>query len=192
MISAAVKIAGYFAVVGVIFSAAFCVLNVLHLAMVVSRDKVIMKFKDTVITKFIVSIVTGKFINYRYSDVIFFYFYRICKTWIIISNSLSNEYIFSQQSMRLSSEYYFRCKPTTKRTVTMLQEESLSICRYLTFFFTYLPTYLSTYMLYYSIVILRNLPTCIYIEFIIYLCASSLWFHGWWNICLFSGRSHNY
>ena len=80
MISAAVKIAGYFAVVGVIFSAAFCVLNVLHLAMVVSRDKVIMKFKDTVITKFIVSIVTGKFINYRYSDVIFFYFYCICKT----------------------------------------------------------------------------------------------------------------
>ncbi|XP_065215970.1 uncharacterized protein LOC135842436 isoform X2 [Planococcus citri] len=56
---AAVRIAGYFAILGVIFSAAFCVLNVLHLAMVVSRDKVVMKFKDAVMTKFVVSIVTA-------------------------------------------------------------------------------------------------------------------------------------
>lgn len=56
---AAVRIAGYFAILGVIFSATFCVLNVLHLAMVVSRDKVVMKFKDAVMAKFVVSIVTA-------------------------------------------------------------------------------------------------------------------------------------
>ncbi len=55
----AVRISGYFAIAGVILLGIVCVLNVLHLAMVVSREKVVLKFKSAVVAKFVLSIIAG-------------------------------------------------------------------------------------------------------------------------------------
>lgn len=55
---AAVRISGYLAIAGVILLGIFCVLNVLHLAMIVSREKVVFKFKTAVLIKLIISIIS--------------------------------------------------------------------------------------------------------------------------------------
>lgn len=54
----AVKVAGYFAAMGVIFLALFCLLNVLHLAMVISREKVVFSFQSTIISKLVFSLLS--------------------------------------------------------------------------------------------------------------------------------------
>lgn len=59
MFAVAVRISGYFAIAGVISVGIFCALNVLHLAMIVSREKIMLKFKNAVVAKLVVSIVSG-------------------------------------------------------------------------------------------------------------------------------------
>ncbi|KAK7582189.1 hypothetical protein V9T40_013634 [Parthenolecanium corni] len=54
----AVRISGYFAIAGVLLLGIFCVLSVLHLAMVVSKEKVVMKFKSAVMAKLVFSILS--------------------------------------------------------------------------------------------------------------------------------------
>lgn len=48
-----VRIAGYFAIAGTLSLAAFCVLSIIQLAMVVSKEKVVFAYGRTVVTKLV-------------------------------------------------------------------------------------------------------------------------------------------
>jgi len=65
-----VKIAGYFAAVGTLSLAIFCILSIIQLAMVVSKEKVVFAYSKTVITKLIFAF-TGT--NNKHSYYKYFY-----------------------------------------------------------------------------------------------------------------------
>lgn len=47
------KTAGYFAIAGTLCLAVFCVLSIIQLAMVVSKEKVVLAYSKTVVTKLV-------------------------------------------------------------------------------------------------------------------------------------------
>lgn len=57
-----VKIAGYFAIVGTLSLAVFCILSIVQLAMVVSKEKVVVAYSKTVATKLVFAFAASKYI----------------------------------------------------------------------------------------------------------------------------------
>lgn len=56
-----VKIAGYFAIVGTLSLAVFCILSIVQLAMVVSKEKVVIAYSKTVVTKLVFAFAASKY-----------------------------------------------------------------------------------------------------------------------------------
>jgi len=57
-----VKIAGYFAMAGTLSLAVFCILSIVQLAMVVSKEKVVVAYSKTVATKLVFAFAASKYI----------------------------------------------------------------------------------------------------------------------------------
>lgn len=55
-----VKVAGYFAIAGTLSLAVFCVLSIVQLAMVVSKEKVVFAYSKTVVTKLVFAFAASK------------------------------------------------------------------------------------------------------------------------------------
>lgn len=56
-----VKIAGYFAIAGTLSLAVFCVLSIVQLAMIVSKEKVVFAYSKTVVTKLVFAFAASKY-----------------------------------------------------------------------------------------------------------------------------------
>lgn len=57
-----VKVAGYFAIAGTLSLAVFCILSIVQLAMVVSKEKVVFAYSKTVVTKLVFAFAASKYI----------------------------------------------------------------------------------------------------------------------------------
>jgi hypothetical protein len=56
-----VRIAGYFAITGTLSLAIFCILSIVQLAMVVSKEKVVIAYSKTVVTKLVFAFAASKY-----------------------------------------------------------------------------------------------------------------------------------
>lgn len=61
-----VKIAGYFAIAGTLSLAVFCILSIVQLAMVVSKEKVVVAYSKTVASKLVFAFAASKYIVHMY------------------------------------------------------------------------------------------------------------------------------
>lgn len=65
-----VRIAGYFAVAGSICLALFCILSVIQLSMVVSKDKVVFSYSKTIVTKLIFAFAGSTHLQIYVNDIV--------------------------------------------------------------------------------------------------------------------------
>lgn len=72
LFSVGVYISGILAAISCACLGLFCILSVIQIAMISSRDKVVMKYKPLVIIKLILAIVSGKFFLIIYYNFLSF------------------------------------------------------------------------------------------------------------------------
>lgn len=112
-----VKVAGYFAIAGTLSLAVFCILSIVQLAMVVSKEKVVFAYSKTVVTKLVFAFAASKLYTRRLCCAIFdqrvnvisFYFFFFL--FLRLTPRFQLCWPSSQRGCSL-------CRPTTKTTAT--------------------------------------------------------------------------